>query len=251
MIENKKIHPNSKLVHQDFLQIIEKFQSSGTVIDDRGRNLIKTFEVKNQIVNVKSFKTPHLINQIAYKYFRKSKAERSFEYACILQEKKINTPQPLAYYTYSNILGLTTSYYFSHHLKYDFTYRELREKPRLPDFEHILRAFTKFTFDLHEKGVFFKDHSAGNTLIVKHKENYDFYLIDLNRMGFYELDFDARMKNFAKLTEDDEMVKITSDTYAKLIHQPYTVVYHKMWEEIHKFRKKYNRRTKAKAKYLK
>ena len=94
MSVNSKIHPDSTLNKQDFLEIIKNFNAQGKVIDDRGRNLIKSFEVKGQHINVKSFKIPHLLNQFIYKFFRPSKAKRSFEYACILTDLKI-VPQNL------------------------------------------------------------------------------------------------------------------------------------------------------------
>jgi len=243
-----KIHPDSTLNKKDYLEVINNFNSQGKVIDDRGRNLIKSFEIKGQTINVKSFKIPHLLNQFIYKFFRPSKAKRSFEYACILSDKKIGTPKPLAYFEFTTFFALKKSYYFSEQLDYDLTFRELMPVPKYPDFENILRQFTRFTFSLHEVGIFFKDHSPGNTLIVRYKDQYVFYLIDLNRMSFFELDLDARIKNFSKLTTDKEMIKIMSDEYAKLIHQPFEVVYAKMLEETQKFRSKYDRRATLKNK---
>lgn len=243
-----KIHPSSPLKHKDYLDIIYNFNNEGKVIDDRGRNLIKSFRKKGITINVKSFKVPHFINRMAYKYVRPSKARRSFEHACLLIDKNIGTPQPLAYFEYFTTLGIEKSYYFSQHLEYDLTYRELRSDTNYPDRERILREFTQFTFSLHEQGIFFKDHSAGNTLIVKNENRYFFYLIDLNRMAFYTLDLNARMKNFSKLTEDVDMVKIMSDEYAKLISQPSEVVFDKMWEQIQVFRNKYERRQNFKKK---
>lgn len=249
MIQKNMIHEQSPLNNEDFLEIIKNFKQTGVTIDDRGRNLIKTFEVKGLNVNVKSFKIPHVINKFAYKYLRKSKAQRSFEYASILKEKGILTPAPLAYYEYYNDIGLINSYYFSEHINYDLTYRELREFPKYPDYENILRQFTRFTYTLHENGIFFKDHSAGNTLIIKKDDHYDFYLIDLNRMRFMTLNLDDRMKNFAKLTEIPDMIEIMSDEYSKLINVDYEVILEKMWNEINKFRKKYQARAQLKAKF--
>ena len=243
---NSKIHPNSTLNNNDYLEIISNFNAKGKVVDDRGRNLIKSFNVKGQSINVKSFKIPHLLNQFVYKFFRASKARRSFEYAGILFDKNIGTPQPLAYYEFSTMFGLKKSYYFSQQINYDLTFEDVRTTPRHPDYENILRQFTRFTFSLHENGIYHKDFSHGNTLIVKNNGVYDFYLIDLNRMRFFELDLDARMRNFRKLTTDDELIRIMSDEYAKLIHQPFTVVYKKMWAEIKKFRNSYSRKSNFK-----
>ena len=251
MILKKKIHKNSPLNNNDYLEIIRNFKSEGTVIDDRGRNLIKTFSVKGKTINVKSFKIQNLFNQVVYKYFRKSKAQRSYEYANILKSKNIGTPQPYAYYEFFTPFGLQNSYYFSEHLNYDLTYFELRKSdPEYPDSENILRKFTQFTFNLHENGIFFKDHSHGNTLIVKNNKDYDFYLIDLNRMKFIEMDLDSRMKNFARLTEKEDMIEVMSDEYAKLVNEPYEVVHKKMLHQIGKFRKKFNRRKRFKEKFL-
>jgi hypothetical protein len=249
MSVNCKIHPDSTLNKKDYLEIISNFNSQGKVIDDRGRNLIKSFEVKGKAVNVKSFKIPHLLNQFIYKFFRPSKAKRSYDNAFILLNKKIGSPRPLAYFEFTTFFAFKKSYYFSEQLDYDLTFRELIHVPRYPDYENIVRQFTRFTFSLHEADIFFKDHSPGNTLIIKNKGQYSFYLIDLNRMSFFELDLDTRIKNFSRLTTDEEIIKIMSDEYAKLIHQPFEIVYAKMMEEIQKFRSKYNRRANLKKKF--
>lgn len=246
----KRINKKSELVDKDFLQIINSFKSKGTVIDDRGRNLIKTFSIDEKIINVKSFKIPIAINQFIYKYIRNSKAKRSFEYGLKLISKNILTPKPLAYYEYFSPLGLQQSYYFSEHLKYDLTYRELVKNPNYPDHENILRQFTRFTWRLHEKGIYFKDHTPGNTLIVKKGDNYNFYLVDLNRMDFFKLDFDARIKNFSRLTPKKEMVKVMSNEYAKLVGESFEEIYEKMWFETDKFQKKFFRKVHLKEKYL-
>ena len=70
---------------------------------------------------------------------------------------------------------------------------------------------------MHENRINFLDHSPGNTLIVKKGEGqYDFYLIDLNRMTFEELSIAQRMDNFKKLWLSKTMVKIIARKYAVL-----------------------------------
>jgi hypothetical protein len=138
---------------KEILRYIKEFNSDlGTVFGSGDRNVIKLFDLNGQ-TNIKSFKVPNIVNKVAYKYFRKSKAKRSFEYATILLENGIGTPQPLAYYENYNSIGLLDSYYVSEHLETDLTFRELVEVPDYPDHENILRQFTKFTFNLHE-GIF-------------------------------------------------------------------------------------------------
>ncbi len=180
------------------------------------RNFIKNITIDGIELNIKSFKIPNLVNKIAYKFFRKSKARRSFEYGNKLLNLRINTPKPIAFIEYSSALFLQNSYYISEQFSDDLTYRELINNHDYPGFELILRAFTRFTFNLHEKGINFLDHSPGNTLIKKNGEEYEFYLVDLNRMKFQNMSFEERMKNFAKLSPKDIMLDIMSDEYAKL-----------------------------------
>ena len=180
---------------------IQSFDSIGNPLFS-GRNKIKVFDLNNGQINIKSFKIPALINKIAYRYFRKSKAKRSFEYAQVLLKKNINTPAPIAFYEEHTFLGLRKSFYVSENLQYDLTFRELINIPDLPDHENILRQFTHFCFEMHEKGIEFLDNSPGNTLIKKTaNDKYQFYLVDLNRMQFHKsMSFELRMKNMQRLT---------------------------------------------------
>ncbi|HBK72039.1 MAG TPA: Kdo domain containing protein [Flavobacteriaceae bacterium] len=246
----KTIHKNYYSLKTQLQDVINNFTSSGTLIGDGDRNKIKIYKIGNDTINIKSFKVPNFINKVVYRFFRKSKAQRSYEYANILTEKKIGTPQPIAYFENTTLFGLQESYYVCKHLNYDLTYRELVTDPDYPDHENILRQFTKFTWQLHEKGVYFKDHSPGNTLIVKNGDAYDFFLVDLNRMSFFELDLEARMRNFSRLTPKKEMIKTMSAEYAKLSNNDFENIYEKMWFYTNQFQEKYHRKKRFKQKYL-
>ena len=236
---------NSKQI----LNCIKEFKSDlGTVFGNGDRNIIKLFDLDGQTINIKSFKIPNIVNKVAYKHFRKSKAKRSFEYATILLQKGIGTPQPLAYFENFNKFGLLDSYYVSEHLDCDLTFRELVEIPDYPDHENILRQFVKFTFDLHEAGIEFLDHSPGNTLIKKGQNGeYGFYLVDLNRMNFHEsMDFTTRMKNFSRLTPKKEMIQVMSNEYAKYYSQSEAVIFENMWMETTTFQEKFAKKKRLK-----
>jgi hypothetical protein len=227
---------------------VNNFKVSGLLFGDGVRNKIKLFELEGKTINIKSFKTPNLINKIAYKYFRKSKAKRSFEYATALLQKGIGTPQPIAYFENFDSLGLNESYYVSEHLETELTFRELVEIPDYPDHDAILRQFTKFSFDLHEKGIEFLDHSPGNTLIKKGvHDQYSFYLVDLNRMNFHDnMDFDLRMKNLSRLTPKKEMIAVMSDEYSKYYEQSSSVIFEKMWQATSEFQEKFAKKQRLK-----
>jgi hypothetical protein len=224
--------------------------NSKDILQD-GRNVIVKHRLNtDEVIVIKSFKFPNMINKIIYKYFRKSKARRSFEYATILLEKGIGTPQPIAFFENYDAVGLKDSYYVSEHLDCDLTFRELVKNPDFPNHAAILRQFTKFSFDLHEKGIEFLDHSPGNTLIKKVSENqYQFYLVDLNRMDFHsEMSFESRMKNLSRLTPKKEMVLIMSEEYAKLYSKSADEVFDKIWYFTNEFQEKYNRKRRLKKK---
>jgi hypothetical protein len=240
---------NSNFDKDEIIYYINNFDSEGILFGDGQRNKIKLFEIEGKTINIKSFKIPHLINKIAYKYFRKSKARRSFEYATTLLEKGIGTPQPIAFFENYDAVGLKDSYYVSEHLQCDLTFRELVEILDFPDHENILRQFTWFSFNLHEKGIEFLDHSPGNTLIKKNAEgNYDFFLVDLNRMNFHEtMDFDSRMNNLSHLTPKKEMIAVMSNEYSKLYSaQSETEIFEKMWFYTNDFQVKFHKKIKMK-----
>ena len=237
-----------KTKQKEILDLVKGFDKLGEELNEPARNTIKIFELDSEKVSIKSFKIPNAVNKVTYKYFRKSKAERSFAYAQILQEKNIGTPAPIAYAEESTGSLFGRSYYISNHIKADLTYRELVTDPGYPDHENILRAFTRFTFDLHEKQIQFLDHSPGNTLIQKAGDGYHFFLVDLNRMNFKELNFEERMLNFSRLTPKKEMVAIMADEYSKLIDKPKTEVFEKMWFYTNQFQKKFKRKKELKKK---
>lgn len=248
MKRNNTIHIDFKSNNAFFDDIINNFDTKGEDFGNQDRNSLKLFQLDNKTINVKSFKVPHLINQIAYRFFRKSKAQRSFEYANKLKNLNIGTPQPIAYYEFKTPLLFKKSYYISDQIDCDYTYRELTTDFNIPNYDEILRAFTRFTFDLHEKGVHFLDHSPGNTLIKKTEKGYDFYLVDLNRMEFKPLDFETRIKNFSKLTIHKSMVDVMSDEYAKCSGEDYNKILNLMWHETEAFQEKYHRKRRLKKK---
>ena len=228
-------------------RIIATYDETGEMIYDGSRNSLKKFRLPDNVVIVKAFRKPNLINKIVYRFFRKSKAERSFLYAKKLESFGIGTPKAVAYFENSSFLIFKDSYYISEFLESDLTYRELITYPDYPNREEILKQFTAFTKQLHDNGVLFKDHSPGNTLINKTgKDTYEFFLVDLNRMEFKELSFKERIANFSRLTPDMEMVRTMAYAYADLSGADREDVFRLMWNETKKFRNKFNRKRRLK-----
>jgi hypothetical protein len=226
------------------------FSTLGENFVNGKRNSIKLFEFENFTLNIKSFKKPNLINKIAYCYFRKSKAQRSFEYASRLMELQIGTPQPVAFFEKYDFIGLKESYYACKHLKNVFEFREIVQNEAFKDREEIIRQFTRFTFEMHQKGVEFLDHSPGNTLIKDNKDgSYSFFLVDLNRMKFHAtIDFQTRMKNLSKITHKKDMIEVISNEYAKNSKENETLVFETMWKETTDFQYRFHRKKRIKKK---
>lgn len=234
---------------EEFLKdCVINFDTKGEAFGDQKRNSLKLFHFDDLVINIKSFRVPNFINQIVYRFFRKSKSQRSFEYARKLEKFNIGTPEPIAYFEFPSLFLFKSSFYLSKQLNCDLTYRELNHNFDYPDHEIILRAFTRFTYTLHEKGINFLDHSPGNTLIKKVDNGYEFYLVDLNRMKFGSMNFEVRMKNFARLTKHENMVQVMSDEYAKISSKSYSEVFESMWEYTREFRKKIENKKKIKKK---
>lgn len=227
---------------------INNFNNLGVDFVVGNRNSIKLFYLDGLTLSIKSFKKPNLINKIAYQYFRKSKARRSFEYASRLKELGIGTPQPVAFFENSDMIGLKESYYVCEHLENVFEFREIVQNENFENREEIIRKFTRFSAFMHEKGVEFLDHSPGNTLIKKNNnENYSFYLVDLNRMKFHtSLDFQTRMKNLSKITHKKDMIAIMSNEYAKISGIDEKVIFETMWKLTADFQFRFHRKKRIK-----
>ena len=242
-------NPSVDISQDKILNCIQNFKNSGRNFVIGQRNTIKIFEVEGQVLNIKSFRIPGFINKIVYRYFRKSKASRSFEFATILMNKGIGTPKPIAFYESFDMLGLKVSYYVCEHINADLTYRELVQTD-FPDGENILRQFTQFSYLMHQKGIEFLDHSPGNTLI-KNEGNgsYSFYLVDLNRMKFHDtIDFQTRMKNLSHLTPKKEMIVTMANEYAKLSGENEQIIFETLWKYTSDFQFRYHRKKRIKKK---
>ncbi|MEP5255255.1 MAG: lipopolysaccharide kinase InaA family protein [Winogradskyella arenosi] len=245
-----EIHNNSSLTKEQLMHTINNFDQQGEMIGNGYRNVIKIVTINGERYNIKEFKVPNLVNKIVYRFFRKSKAERSFLYAQRLLKSGVLTPTPEAFVEFKSAFTFGSSYYISKQLAYDFTIRKLIDEPECEDYDNILRQFTQFTYHLHESGIHFLDHSPGNTLITKSGEGYKFYLVDLNRMDFKTLSYDERLANFARLSPKDYMLDIISDEYAKLIGKPHAEVKERMYFFSQKFSSSFKKKEAFKKKYF-
>jgi tRNA A-37 threonylcarbamoyl transferase component Bud32 len=207
--------PNERT--KDFVINIKNYfnQQDNITIYDK-RNIIKIIEFENKKYVVKSFKKPHLLNQIVYRFFRDSKARRSFDNSYKLRKMGINTPLPIGYIEFPTRFRFLESFYISEFYDFDFEIRAVFSDKNFEDRENILKKFIEFTYKLHKKNVYHIDYSPGNILVKKTTYGYEFSIIDVNRMKFMEFDDELRMKSLAKLTNDLEDNTFMVRTYANI-----------------------------------
>ncbi|MFA8433521.1 MAG: hypothetical protein ACEPOZ_03295 [Marinifilaceae bacterium] len=209
-----QINPAYQNLKDKILEVPKLFENQGQVIQE-GRNLIKVIDLEGLRINVKSFKKPNIINRFAYRYLRDSKAKRSFLYATKLLHLGVSTPAPLAYIEFYEYGGLSRSYYISIQEDCDYTYRELLGR-KIEEISNVLEEFTRFTYNFHKNGVYFIDHSPGNTLIKEQISGFKFFLVDLNRTKFKPVDLNLGIKNFHRLGANEAMVRVMAKEYARL-----------------------------------
>jgi hypothetical protein len=199
-----------------FLLDIQTYFKENSNTIHKARNELKIIEFNSTQTVVKAFRVPNKINQIVYAYFRDSKAKKSYENAIRLQDLNINTPEPIGYIEFYRLGLFKESFFIAKKFDYDFTIREPLRNFELENREDIIKAFVGFTFNLHQNGVYHKDYSAGNILVVKKDNEWKFSLVDINRMEFKPVDIHLGLDNFAKLWLDENSLELIAKEYAFL-----------------------------------
>ncbi len=218
------INPQYKHLKLFVENIEEHFHASSDILYDE-RNQIRVVSFEGEEYVVKSFKIPNLINRFVYRFLRPSKAKRSYEYSMKLGEEYC--PEAVAFTEEHHKISLAKSYYISKKYDYDFTIRPVlldgtfNKKKR----HDVLNAFASFTYTLHEDNILHNDYSYGNILIKEIQpadtnSQYEFRIIDVNRMQFKALSLDERLNNFSRLSASDEAMAIIMTRYAACVGEP-------------------------------
>lgn len=175
MLHKLQINEKYKHFQSDLLNIQKIFNTTDATIH-KARNELKIIELNGLKCVVKSFKVPHLINKFAYTFLREGKARKSFNNATKLTELGVNTPEPIGMIEFYTFGLLKESYFLSLYEPYDFTIREVFHH-KVSQTNEILKQFAKFTYEIHQKGVWHVDYSLGNILISQNEEKYHFSLV--------------------------------------------------------------------------
>jgi tRNA A-37 threonylcarbamoyl transferase component Bud32 len=210
-LELNQNYPNFK----DILLNIKSIFSQNSRTIHLARNELKVIELETIPTVVKAFKIPNLLNQFVYAHIRKSKAYKAFHNATKLHQLGVSTPEAIGYIEFFKFGLLKESFFISCEFKYDFTIAHIRDDQ--PKYKvKVLEDFAKFTYEIHQKGVWHVDYSGGNILIKKEGNNYKFSLVDINRMKFREISGYDGLENFNKLWFNEDDLTTIANTYAKL-----------------------------------
>ena len=210
---NIVIHPEYNCLSDWIKEIPSFFSTQGETLY-KDRNEIKIFNKDFRKIVVKSFKIPHIINRFVYAFLRLSKAERSYTYSFEILKRGFKTPQPVAYIELFEKGLLSGSYYVSIHTDYLPMKNFNLNKKLTEEDAKILRAFARYTANLHEKEIYHLDYANGNILYKKEGENINFELIDLNRIKFKKVTEKMAYKSFSRLDFSIEMLEVVAREYA-------------------------------------
>lgn len=211
------MNPNEMVIHPDFLShslfiesIPYRFEQLGITLHN-DRNEVK--KIRNEGIDfvIKYYKRLTWANRLIYRFFRKSKARRAYENALYLQSKGISTPTPVAYINCYKGPFLMQSYFISVYVE-ALSLAEILDKAVFYK-QALIKDFAKFTYRLHQKGVFHGDYHLKNILYKSESEN-QFYLIDINRMRFKKTSPRKAVKNMARLHLSFDEQCLFSQEYA-------------------------------------
>lgn len=208
------INPEYSFLTEFINKLPENFSSEGEIIYNE-RNVLKRYQVHEVDMIVKSFKVPIFVNKIAYSFFRKSKASRSYEYALGILKRGGSTPAPIAYIEEYKHGMLYRSYYISIFNAKAETVRKYMDGTVM-NAEDIWRSFIRFTINMHRCGILHVDYSPGNILIeTKPDGSYQFTLIDINRLCFKQVTQEEALCNFDRLALSVDVSTRLAEIYAE------------------------------------
>jgi len=231
------IQPQYQAASSFISQIPYIFETDGEMIYE-GRNIVKRFWINNQEWIVKRYKNPNIFQQIAYSFFKKSKAERAYLYANKLRKADIDTPEGIAYIEEKKNGLLHSSYFVSTACNDPSTYPALVQTA---DYDHNLaNSLAAFFVRLHTKGILHGDPNLSNILYRKDgKGNFNFSVIDTNRSLFKSsLSRKACLDNLKRVTHRRDLLEYIVKEYAALRKWDTCKSVDTVMEALDKFEKK-------------
>lgn len=179
------VSPEYQSLSEWLVQVPRLFADNQGEVLYKGRNEIRLFEVEGVKLVVKRYKKHDIIKTLAYSFFRKNKARRSYENAVSLRQRSFQTPREVAYMECKTAGLITQVYYVCAYTGSEPIRPRLIEQE--PFDETLATAYARYVASLHEAGVLHRDLNPTNVLfITSPTTQYTFELIDINRMQFFD-----------------------------------------------------------------
>lgn len=211
-----EINPTYQHLSDWIGQLPEVFAHQGTILYD-ARNQIRLLSGPDgQMYCVKRYHQPSLLNRIIYTWLRSPKAQRAYENALRLQQRCIPTPAPIAYLLCFQGL-ITESYLVTEACPLSHSLYDMGLKREVIE-QDMLREFGTLCARLHEQGVLHKDFSPGNILYDRVNGEWQFSIVDINRMRFQPISLQQGCRNMERLWGTQDMFDTIADAYAQTRH---------------------------------
>ena len=111
------IHPHYA-AYESYIRAIPSEEYEREEVYCNRRNTVERVRFGDKDFVIKKYKRPALINCLIYTWFRKSKAQRAFEYAELFLQRGIETAPPVAYIEIKKNGFFHTGYFISEYLPY-------------------------------------------------------------------------------------------------------------------------------------
>ena len=219
------------------------------------RNTVELIEIEGTTFVVKRYRVPNIFNRIAYTFFRKSKAQRAYEYALRILRNGISTPFPVAYMETSRHGLFHTGYFVSEYIPHPTLDTWRAEEHSKAETDRLVKDFISFTIELHEKEILPLDYNPGNIFYYKEEgsEQYRFALTDINRVKFGRLSrYKDSMHSFEQLGLPTDKLQSIISAYCRrrgldIEASLFVVLYYRIRKRIRKAikRKAAERRRRA------
>lgn len=190
----------------------ETFEQQGEVIYEE-RNQIRLMSAGVYALCVKRYKKPALLNRIAYSFLRKPKAERAYKNALELVQRGFATPEPIAYILCGKGM-IEESYLVTLQSRFEHTFYDFRDG-KIAGKEDLIHAFARYAASLHNAGILHKDFSPGNILYGLEDGQWQFELVDINRMRFGSVSPKEGCENLCRLWGKTDFFETLCPVYAK------------------------------------
>ena len=214
------IHPHYPKLQKEVKSVAQNFEHIGSTLRNK-RNHLKVDKWHGIEVCIKSFKKPTLFNQLVYGLIRKTKAQRSFQYALQLDQLQVHSPAPIAYSECRNSWGgLTKAYYICQYEKYDFLFSDIpNSNLNYKEKSQVIHTLVKLTCSkFYDNMLFNRDFNGSNVLVSQQSDGqYSFSFVDINRIHYAKKTNQSReLRNLSMLSDNPQILCLIAEAYATI-----------------------------------